>query len=128
MGTKRDTELDVLGPALTAAVFGYFGFIAGLATTGNDGETVPLYTAFVWSMRVVALGALVAVLLALSGNRRAAPLYLAIMVLTTVCPLGCAIWDLADTTYNLASPPILLIVFAIWNGYCAFGAARELRG
>lgn len=128
MATKRDAELDVLGPALNAAVFGYFGFVAGLSTTGNDGETVPLYTVFVWSMRVVALGALAAVLLALSGSRRAAPLYLAIMVLTAVCPLGCAVWDLADTTYNLACPPILLIISALWSGYCAFSAARELRG
>ncbi|MCE2882072.1 MAG: hypothetical protein LW636_06920 [Planctomycetaceae bacterium] len=128
MATNRNAELDVLGPALTAAVFGYFGFIAGLATTGNDGEMVPLYAVFVWSMRVVALGALASVLLALSGSRKTAPLYLAIMALAAASSLGCAAWDLADTTYNLACPPILLIVFAIWNGYCAFGAARELRG
>ena len=108
-------------------MFGYYGFFAGLSTTGNDGESVPLYLAFVWSMRIVAIASLAAVPLALTGSRKAVAPYLATMVLAAACPLGCAAWDFADATYNLACPPILLIVVAVLNGYGAFRALRELR-
>lgn len=128
MPANREVELDVLGPALTAAIFGYYGFFAGLATTGNSGEAVPLYLAFVWTMRIVAVASLACVLLALSGNRKAAPVYLAMVALATVGPLGCAVWDMVDAEYNLATSPLILIVFGIWNGYCLFRTVRELRG
>lgn len=128
MAQTRDVDLDVLGPALTAAIFGYYGFFAGLMTTGDGGESVPLYMAFVWTMRIVSVASLACVLLALTGNRKAAPAYLAMAALSTVGPLGCAVWDMVDAEYNLATSPLILIVFGIWNGYCLYRTVRELRG
>ena len=128
MAHSRNAELDVLGPALTTAIFGYYGFLAGLSTTGDNGESVPLFLAFVWTMRVGSAASLACVLLALTGSRKAAPAYLVLAALATVGPLGCAVWDLIDANHALAASPVILLVFGVWNAYCLLTAARELRG
>jgi hypothetical protein len=114
---------DVLGPLLSTAIFGYFGFMAGLAT-GDGSGTVPLYLTTVWVLRVSAILFLGCAVVAMMRFPRAG---LLAGVAGGIATLGLAVvmaWSIADPERDIAVHPLIMILCILWNGYGSFTAIR----
>jgi hypothetical protein len=108
------------GPAimlLSAAIFGYFGFATSFihhsAITGKLLLYVPILE---WTLKVSAIAFLVSGILTFVTPVGGNLLYSVVGILSAVGFLVVAVMDVADTQHQVMSP-LLLIVFAAWNGY-----------
>jgi len=124
----RTVREDPFGLIISVLLFGYFGFFAGLSTVAAlGGPTIPLFAFFLWSLRLCAIGFLIA--LALHAAKRFLESTLvagAVGVLSALAFLIAALWDLLDQNYALAISPVLLLIFAAWNGYVSWGSLRSV--
>jgi hypothetical protein len=119
---------DPFGLIISVLLFGYFGFFAGLSTVATSGgPTIPLFAFFMWSLRLSAIGFAVALALHLAKRTREATLVAGVVgVLSALAFLIAAAWDFADQRYVLAISPVLLLLFAAWNGYVSWGSLRAV--
>jgi hypothetical protein len=115
---------DVIGPIISAALFGYYGFVAGLSTHGSAGEPIALWLAFVWVLRVAALIFGISTVLALLRNPKTDLLYGAGGLFATAALAGVLVWDLVDPN-SLAVSPIILVILIVWNGYSSIQTLRD---
>ncbi len=115
---------DVLAPLLSALLFGYYGFLAGLDTHGSGGEPIHLWIAFVWVLRASAVLFTISTALALARKPATDLVYGFGGLLATAALAGVFVWDLIDPN-SLAVSPILLLVFIVWNGYASLLTLRE---
>ncbi len=126
---SRRAAPDLLSPLISLVLFGYYGFVSSTTSdlTNENNETVALWLAFLWSMRVVALLFAGCVVLALTKHA-AAHLALGICGLVATATLATlGLWDASDTNYQLACPTLLLWIFVAWNGYASITTLRESR-
>lgn len=113
---QPDARPDLLAPILSAAIFGYYGFFAGLATIGRDGEPVALWIAFVWALRGAAVLFALSAAVALAKARVGLLVYGASGVVATGGLLAVFVWDLASPD-GVAIHPAILLILIVWNGY-----------
>ena len=111
---------------LSAAIFGYFGF----ATSWNYNSTITgeflLFVALLdWTLKGSAIAFLVAALLTfvrpLAGNL----IFGLAGAMGAVLLLVIAGLDFVDKQHT-ALHPLLLLIFAAWNGYGSFSGLREI--
>jgi hypothetical protein len=114
----------VIGPIISAALFAYYGFVAGLSTHGGAGEPIALWIAFVWVLRVAAVIFGISTVLALLRNPKTDLLYGAGGLFATAALAGVLAWDLVDPN-SLAVSPIILVILIIWNGYSSIQTLRD---
>lgn len=120
-----DRGPDVLGPLLSAAIFGYFGFFTGLQTDDGSGTTVPLYLATVWVLRLSALLFLAAAVIAILGKQRAG-LYAGIAgALATLGLVVVTAWSMLDPERDIAVNHLIMIICILWNAYSSFVGIRS---
>lgn len=121
---SADRFADLLAPLISLALFGYYGFFAGLETADSSGATVPLWLGAVWILRLVTLLFAATIALALTKSERSELAYGAAGLAATLGLLVILVWDQLDTANRTAFHPLLLVVFILWNG---FGSISTLR-
>lgn len=119
--TRSDAgSMMLAGPwimVLSAALFGYFGFWMRPLSTGPQGQIVFLFALFAWTLKLSAIG------FALSAGITFVRPLLGNMLYSVVSLLGAGafvlvlVLDLLDTSRTVAISPVLLLLFAAWNGY-----------
>jgi len=115
---------DLLAPLISAVLFGYYGFFAGLDTSDASGATVPLWLGSVWILRIVTVLFAATIALALKDHPWSELAYGAAGLAATLGLLVILVWDQLDTANRTAFHPLLLVVFVVWNG---FGSISTLR-
>lgn len=122
-------SVDVLGPLLSAAIFGYYGFFFGLSTDDGAGNTVPLFLATVWALRVAAVlfaaELVVAFLGAFAGIPRGGLIAGALGGVATLVLAIVTVWSIADPNWDIAINHLIMIICVLWNGYASIRAIRE---
>jgi len=112
---------------ISAALFGYFGFMSGMTATTAAGEFVVFFAILLWTLRAGAIAFTLAALLSFFDHRAGALLY-GVTGLATAAGLAVVgVMDLADPARAAAIPPLLAFVFAILNGCGSWGALRDLQ-
>jgi hypothetical protein len=129
-----EKERRLVGPAimlLSALIFGYFGFFYIWSTRGADGEFILFPALLGWTLKISAVLFLLAAGLTMI-HRGAGNL---VYALTGVTGAGMfvvvAVMDTADTGHTIFSPtpwlsPLILLLFAAWNGYGSWFALRDV--
>lgn len=111
---------------LSAAIFGYFGFFnATFNTTGVNGQYLAYVAILEWTLKISAVGFAIAGVLAFFAPMPANLLYSVISLLSAVAFIVVAVMDLMDPNHTVMNPVILLL-FAAWNGYGAISGLRDL--
>jgi hypothetical protein len=127
-GIVSPVQTDLFSPLISAAIFGYYGFLNDTVRDVIDdqtGQTVPLWIAFLWSMRLVAVLFLISVGMAML-RKRGSLFVSGLAGMTAALMLAAfAVWDAMDEQYMLAAPGWLLVLFAAWNGYASAGTLRD---
>ena len=118
---------DVLGPLISAAIFGYFGFLSDTTSqvTNSAGETVPLWIGALWILRLSTLLFAGAAGLALARAPMAGLASGLAGLAATLGLLVILVWDQVDRQYYFACPGWLLAIFIVWNGYHSIRTVRE---
>ncbi len=116
------------GMLFSAVIFGYFGFFSvNWSTPGLDGEPLLFRLLLGWTLRGSAIGFAVAAALTLARPWTGHLLYAVIGLLGAVLLVTVAVMDHLDTRHK-AFEPILLLLFAAWNGYGAWAGLRAVFG
>ena len=120
---------DLFGPLISLVIFGYYGFVSSTTqdTTDDTGATVALWVAFLWGMRVLTLLFAASSLLAFIRWPLGEMVYgvSGLIAALTLAALG--IWDMTDTTYQLAVQPLLMWIVVVWNAYASISILRQAR-
>ncbi len=111
---------------MSAAIFGFFGFNTVWIHTGINGEILPFVGILEWSLKGGAIGFALSGVLSLIASRPGEYLYAAIGIISSIGLLTAGILDLRDGEHTAMSP-MLLFIFAAWNGFSSIGAIRRLR-
>jgi hypothetical protein len=121
---------QLAGPAimiLSALIFGFFGFAYTWNTRGTGGEFVLFPALLGWTLKISAILFVVAAVLAtvkeMAGNL--------VYALTGVTGAGMfvvvAVMDIADQGHTIMPyAPVVLVLFAAWNGYGSWLALRAV--
>lgn len=123
------SPVSLAGPGImliSAAIFGYFGFTSSFiyhsASTGQLLIYVPLLD---WTLKATAIAFLVSGLLTFKLPLLGNTIYATVGLLSAVMFLVVAMLDFADKQHTVMSP-LLLLVFAAWNGYGSWLSLREI--
>ena len=112
---------------LSAAIFAFFGVATSWNYTGVNGQFLLFVALLDWSLKIAAIGFAVSAVLtflsAFAGNL----LYSTVGILSAVMFVIVAVLDLMDSQHT-AMHPVLLLVFAAWNGYGSWSGVRETLG
>lgn len=111
---------------ISAVLFGYFGFFAGMTSATAGGQVVLFYAILLWTLRIGAIGfalsAGLSFILPLIGNL----VYALFGIGTSIGLVIVAVMDIADTSHIAAIPPFWAFLFAAWNGYGSWMSLREI--
>ncbi|MCI0677077.1 MAG: hypothetical protein L0Y42_15045 [Phycisphaerales bacterium] len=111
---------------LSAAIFGFFGFTTSwIYYSGTTGQFLFFVALLDWTLKGAAIGFLICGLITFFAPVAGNALYCIVSMLSAVSFLIVAILDIADTQH-IAIHPLLLIIFAGWNGYGAWMGISEL--
>lgn len=127
--SPADGRADLFGLFLSTGVFGYFGFFATdwAHERLTSGELLPMIVLFKWTLRLSAIGFGVALLLAFAKRRESELLSGLVGVLGAIAFVAVGAWAMA-TGLSPGLPPILLLLFAAWNGYGSWASLRAWFG
>jgi hypothetical protein len=109
---------------ISAGLFGYFGFMLSYPNTLRTGDPNWISIVLMWTIRATAIGFAVSALL-LFLHRFIAHLFFSSIGLLSAIMFGIVIIWHFTTDAHAPIPIILLIIFALWNGYSSW---RELSG
>jgi hypothetical protein len=120
---------------ISALLFAYFGFGGSwahqntMATTTQPSHVLGMVVMLKWTLRAGAITFGVAALLSTLGSTLG-PLLYALGGLVTAVLFGIvAIWEWTNPQgYYSGVPAILLIIFALWNGFGSWASLREMLG
>lgn len=122
---------DVFFMLLSALLFAYFGFIWSWAhqwTSTQPPQRIPMIAVLMWTLRIGAIAFIVAAALSLARQRLGPFLYAVTGLVTSALFVVVAIWEWTNPNgYYSGVPAILLLVFALLNGYGSINSLRALR-
>jgi len=108
----------------SAAMFGYFGFYV-MKPVSTSGQPILFMVLLTWTLRISAalflLSALLTVVRPILGNL----LYSLVGVVGAGLFVVVVVMDFTDPK-NQTISPILLLLFAAWNGYGSWSALRSI--
>lgn len=114
---------------VSAALFGFFGFVMQWSTVGVNGQTLAFMVLFIWTMRITAVWFLVSALLVFTRRREGYLLYAVGGLASAIGLVVIAVMDIMDPDHTIfAYAAYLLPIFALWNGWSSWGSLRELLG
>jgi hypothetical protein len=125
-GTDPATMPDVFAPIISAAVFGYYGFLSGTTAdiTNDVGEVVPLWIGCLWILRLCTLVFIAITVVAFLPVPKVGLIFGAGGLLAAAGLLTVLVWSQVDQTYDFACHPLVLLAFAILNIYTSAMAIR----
>ncbi len=109
---------------LSALIFGYFGFTLG--TTAANGSFILFMSLLTWTLRISCIVFIVSALVTMARPVIGNLLYALAGVVGAGLFIVVAVMDVADPNAATAIPPLLLIVFAAWNGYGSWFCLRSV--
>ena len=135
---RTDTRSSFAGPGVmlfSAAVFGYFGFFHGIVwnSPGAGGQPVLFWAILEWALKGAAIAFIGCAILFLLNAVAANAAYAAIGLVCAAAFVVVAVMDYVDKQNGNVIPPIVLLLFAAWNGYwswhglCAVLAVHRRR-
>jgi hypothetical protein len=127
-GTTTQPTSSIFFMLVSAALFGYFGFLTGMTATTAGGEFVLFFAILLWTLRVGAVAFAAAAILALFRPRLAAMIYGVAGLLTAAGLAVVGAMDWLDPVRASAIPPVLAFIFAVLNGLGSWSALREASG
>ena len=111
---------------ISAALFGYFGFFMGLLHTNSLNQFVLFFALLDWTLKGTAcgfiLGGVLTVVRPVFGNL----VYGLTGLLSAIFFILIAVLDIMDKQNAGAAPPVLLLIFAAWNGYGSWFSIRAV--
>ena len=112
---------------ISALIFGFFGFFPSWNIHGAQGQVLMFMVIFVWTLRISAglfvLSALITMARPVMGNL----LYALVGVVGAGSFFVVAVMDIADTDHTVMPyAPIILLIFAAWNGFGSWMALRSV--
>lgn len=120
---------NIVMMVISAAIFAYFGWFAQIAwnTPGVTGQVVLFRVMLGWTIRIAAIAfgasALIALVAPVIGN----VIFAIVGLLSAILFVVIAIMDLLDPQHGIfAYAPIILILFALWNGYGSWTSLTEV--
>ena len=111
---------------ISAALFGYFGFVHSWDTAGLDGQFLLFVAIEEWTLKACAVGFGLAGVLTFIAPRPAEFFYAIVGLLSAAGFVVAAVLDLSDP-HHTAMQPFLLFLFAAWNGFGSLTSIRSLR-
>lgn len=126
MNEKRTLFASPVVMLLSAAIFGFFGFYA-LKPFNVRGEPILFMVLLTWTLRISAVLFLLSAVLVLAKHVVGNLLYSLTGVVGAGLLVVVAIMDFTDTD-NQTVHPLLLLLFAAWNGYGSWSALRSILG
>lgn len=108
----------------SAALFGYFGFTTSFNYQGINGQFLLFVAILDWTLKGSAIAFLLCGLIAFGNRLVGNLLYSVFGLISAVLLLVVAVLDVLDTQHTAISP-LLLLLFAAWNGY---GSWTGLQG
>lgn len=129
MSDDRPTALEPWAMLISAALFAYFGFLAGIQfnTPGVNGQPVVFRLMLGWTLRGAAIAFVAAAVVTVLSRRRGVLLYSAIGLVSALLFAIIAVWDLLDAQHGtFPHAPLILGLFAAWNGYGSFMGLRDM--
>ncbi len=111
---------------LSAAIFGYFGFMLAFPELDTKtGSLIRLVITLKWTLRAAAIGFLLAAVITMANTFAGNLLYALVGIVSAAMFVGIAVWDLGSPWHS-GVHPFLLFVFAAWNGYSSFAGLRAV--
>lgn len=112
---------------LSAAIFGYFGFATHWNYhSGLTGEFLLFVALLDWTLKGSAIAFGASALLTLANRVLGNLIYGVVGLIGAIMFVVIAGMDYADTKHR-ALHPLLLLIFAAWNGYSSFAGLRAMR-
>ena len=125
-GSTSARSKDVVAMLFGAAIFGYFGFFVGWGhERALDGHLLWAVVLLKWSLRIGAVLFALAALLAFARRSEAAIVDAIAAIGTAVAFVVVAIWDMTHPQYSAGVHPLILLLFAAWNGWGGWEWIRE---
>jgi hypothetical protein len=125
----RDSRSEILFMLISAGLFAYFGWGVSWVhkyTTTQPPQLLPMVVLLQWTMRGGAIAFGLAALISMLGSSIGSFVYAGAGLATAVIFLIVAIWEWTNPQgYYSGVPAILLLVFAVWNGYGSWSSLRE---
>ena len=124
--TASEVRSQVLFILISAGLFAWFGFGGSWShqyTNTQPPQLLPMVVTLKWALRAGAIVFGLSAILSLAGLRAGAVLYALAGVITAALFLIVAIWDWSSPYYS-GIPMILLLIFAIWNGFSSWNGLR----
>ncbi|MCH7571976.1 MAG: hypothetical protein IH891_03580 [Planctomycetes bacterium] len=112
---------------ISAALFGYFGFFTGgLMHTNLLNQFVLFFALLDWTLKGTACGFVLGGLLTLARPVLGNLFYGITGLLSAIFFVLIAVMDIMDKQNAAAAPPVLLLIFAAWNGYGSWFGIRAI--
>jgi len=125
-----DTKAQVFFMLISGGIFAYFGFGSSWAhqyTTTTPPVLLPMVVLLEWSLKGGAIAFGVSALISMAGSILGPLLYAVVGLITAIIFAIVAVWEWTNPNgYFSGVPAILLIIFAIWNGFGSYSALREI--
>lgn len=130
---QRSGSETMAGPVImliSAAIFGYFGFLAlNWNTPGVDGQPVFFRVLCGWTLKATAIAFAASVMVTFAAPLAGNLLYALVGLISAVLLVVVAIMDLADTRHTIMPyAPVVLLAFAAWNGWGSYASLRQVAG
>jgi hypothetical protein len=110
---------------LSAAIFAYFGFGLTWITTGNNGQFLVYVAILEWTLKVSTIAFLLSAAITVASPLLGNILFSLLGLLGALAFVVILILDWRDPQHTALSP-ILLIIFAGWNGYNSWTGLRDV--
>jgi hypothetical protein len=119
-----DVRSQVFFMLISAGLFAYFGFGSSWAhqlTNTTPPKLLVMVVVLKWSLRAGAIAFGIAALLSLTGALAGPLLYAVAGLVTSALFVVVAVWEKTNPQgYYSGVPALLLVIFALWNGYGAW--------
>jgi hypothetical protein len=128
--SASNAHSDIVFMLVSAAAFAYFGFASSWAhqyTNTTPPVLIPMIVVLKWTLRGGAIAFLLAALLSMVKPSLGSLVYSVVGLATAALFIVVAIWEWTNPQgYYSGVPPVLLVLFAIWNGYGSWAGIRDL--
>ena len=128
--SSSEIRSQVLFILISAGLFAWFGFRTSWAhqyTNTQPPELVTMVVVLKWTLRVGAIAFGLSAILSMAGLRAGPAIYALAGVVTAALFLIVAIWDWSSP-YYCGIPVVLLVIFAVWNGFSSWTGLRAALG
>jgi hypothetical protein len=133
MPANPDTRSEIFFMLISAGLFAYFGFGSSwvhqytAATATPPNQWLPMVAVLEWSLKGGAVAFGLAAVISMAGSIFGPMLYAATGLITSLAFIAVAIWQWTNPQgYYSGMSPLLLVLFAAWNGFGSYSSLREV--